>query len=240
MVTSRSAAGVLTSIAAVAWSFELSGSGVVELAEATLVSVWPAAAAAAWTVIVAVAVLPAGRVPTGQVTTAPAALQPAVPETNVSPAGRVSVIVGVSAGLGPLFTSVSVKLVVPPGPTEPSSALFWSWRSAAGITSVLIVSAALAGSGSRSFESDPGAVGHDRAGSGGGEGAGDRDRERAVGDRERRAGAHDREAPPPEAGWMTQVKPGAVTELGVNEGGSGSSTRTLVAVSGPLLLTARV
>src|SRR5262249_26037379 len=73
------------------------GSGAREVTEAPLVGEWPAAPGAAWTVIVAVPVPPEASVERAQVTTAPAALQPVEPETNVSPAGSVSVIVGVSA-----------------------------------------------------------------------------------------------------------------------------------------------
>src|SRR5262249_43698036 len=128
-------------------------SGVVVLALALLVSVWPAAETAAWTVIVTVVVAPAARSPSAQVTVAPAPVQPGVPETKLRPAGSVSVTVVAFAGLGPLFTSVSRKSVVPPGATATAGALFCSCRSADGMTSVLTVSAALAGFGSRSAES---------------------------------------------------------------------------------------
>ena len=240
LVTSRSAAGFLTSIAAIAWPFELSGSGVVELAEATLVSVWPAAAAAALTVIVAVAVLPTGRVPTGQVTTAPAALHPAVPETNVNPAGRVSVIAVVAAGLGPLLTSVSVKLVVSAGADRAVVGALLELEVGGGDHECVDRVGGAGGVGVEVARVDPGAVGHDRAGSGGGEGAGDRDRERAVGDRERRAGAHDRERAAAGGRLDDAAEAWGGHRAWCERGWKRIVDATLVAVSGPLLLIARV
>src|SRR5262249_27526856 len=148
--TARSAAGVFTSTVAAASLLELSGSSIAVLALAVFVKVWPAAEAAARAVIVTVGVAPAARVPRAQVTVEPAPVQPAEAETTVSPAGSVSVTVVASAGLGPSFRRVSSKSTVPPGATATAGTLFRNCRSAAGMTSVLAVSAGLAGSGARS------------------------------------------------------------------------------------------
>src|SRR5262249_2970571 len=234
--TARSAAGVFTSTVAAAWLLELSGSGVAVLALAVFVKVWPAAEAAARTVIVTVVVAPAARGPRAPVTVEPAPGQPAEAGTTVSPAGSVSGAVVAAAGLGPSLARVSSKSAVPPGATATAGTLFRNCRSAAGMTSVLTVSAALAGSGSRSAESARAPLGTIVP-------AADianvpvmaivsvPSATASVGRVQMTA------CVPPAAASIAPVKPGAVTVLGVNEGGSGSSTRTSFAVSGPAFLT---
>ena len=83
--------GFVTAIVALPWLSAGFGSAVLELAEATFVSVCPAAAFVGDAVIVTFAVVSSGSWPSVQVTTLPAALQPGEADTNVSPAGRLSV-----------------------------------------------------------------------------------------------------------------------------------------------------
>ena len=84
----------------------LVGSGSLPLTVAVFVMV--VAVAGVVTVIVNVALAPAASEPTVQVTVPETLVQPVEAETNVTPAGRVSVTLTPVAGLGPLFLAVTV------------------------------------------------------------------------------------------------------------------------------------
>jgi hypothetical protein len=78
----------------------------VALANCTLLLNVPVAVGLTTTVLVTLA--PFARVPRLQVTLPLAKVQPAVVETKVIPAGRVSVRVTAEAGFGPLFLAVTI------------------------------------------------------------------------------------------------------------------------------------
>jgi hypothetical protein len=183
-----------------------------------------------------VAVLPLAREATVQVTVPPTALHAVGAETKVNPLGSESVTITSLAGLGPLLRTVSVKVTWSPGCAVAAEANLASSRSAAGITSVSIVSAALAGSGSSSFESTRAPLATTVP-------AAELPKVPVIAivsapSATVRAGRVQTSVPP--AAGRLQVNPGAAIALGVNEAGRGSTTRTLFALSGPVFRTVSV
>src|SRR5205809_5364319 len=85
------------------------GSASLPLTVAVLVMVPAVAGAVA--LVVNVALAPAARLPTEQVTVPAEFVHPVLAETKVTPAGRVSVTVTPVAGLGPLFLATTVYVI---------------------------------------------------------------------------------------------------------------------------------
>ena len=146
LVIDRSAEAV-TLVVAVAVLSVLVGSGSLALTVAVFVML-PCVTGTV-TVIVKVALAPDASVPALQVTVPEALVQPLEAETNVTPAGRVSVTTTPVAGLGPLLLAVTVYVMVLPATAE-AGPVFVIDRSAEAVTLVVAVAvlSPLVGSGS--------------------------------------------------------------------------------------------
>ena len=124
-VITRSASGMLN--AAVAELFPVLESCVVDAMDAAFVSVAREVGVAT---IVTEAVPPFGMSASVQVTVPDAFVQPEEADTKVNPAGRVSVIVGARAAVGPAFVAVTVNVTFAPSAYGPADTDFASDRFA--------------------------------------------------------------------------------------------------------------